>query len=209
MKQHKSSVAQIEREFNNLNLRYVNELGISKADLYNICFKTKYNTKRGFVLATLVTLFCILYQLNSLNSIINYFLGVRCIIPNNYLIWEATRPVADCRYCLNVSTPIILNNVTRNDFKPYAYTSKPIVIKQAFLHWAAIHLFNFTFFANLYNRYEDAFRSVDEECQFLHFKSNFISFRDVFEMDEARIENKPGQLSWYIGWYVLVCSNVQ
>lgn len=43
-------------------------------------------------------------------------LGVRCIVPNNYLVWEATRPESDCQFCSGVSRPLILENITRDKF---------------------------------------------------------------------------------------------
>lgn len=46
----------------------------------------------------------------------NSVLSVRCLLPNNYLVWEATRPLADCGYCANVTKPIILRNVSRRNF---------------------------------------------------------------------------------------------
>lgn len=30
---------------------------------------------------------------------ITFLLGVRCFLPNNYLVWEATRPISDCGFC--------------------------------------------------------------------------------------------------------------
>lgn len=94
----------------------------------------------------------------------------------------------------------MLQNVTREEFAPYAYSSKPIVIKRAFLHWPAMKYFDFKFFKELYESVEDSVKSVDEECQFLHFQSNFISLRDVFAMRRERIERRPGEKSWYVGW---------
>lgn len=49
-------------------------------------------------------------------SAVNSFLGTRCLLPSNYLVWEATRPLADCSYCINVTKPIILRNITRKEF---------------------------------------------------------------------------------------------
>lgn len=47
---------------------------------------------------------------------IAYILGIRCFVPNNYLVWEATRPVSDCSYCRNVRRPLILPNMTQAEF---------------------------------------------------------------------------------------------
>lgn len=32
-------------------------------------------------------------------EVFQFLLGVRCFVPNNYLVWEATRPISDCRFC--------------------------------------------------------------------------------------------------------------
>lgn len=151
-------------------------------------------------LALIVTLCSFIYEYDFINSAIIYIQGVRCVIPNNYFVWEATRPISDCHFCENLTAPIILPNITKLEFKKYAYISKPLVVKKAFLHWPAMKYFDFTFFKKLYESIEDSYKSVDEECQFLHFKSDFISLRDVFAMEEARIKNYPGQKSWYVGW---------
>lgn len=47
---------------------------------------------------------------------LSFVLGMRCFVPNNYLIWEATRPISDCQYCKNIDRPIILPNLTRSEF---------------------------------------------------------------------------------------------
>ncbi|XP_039755398.1 uncharacterized protein LOC120630284 isoform X3 [Pararge aegeria] len=51
------------------------------------------------------------------NLAADYILSARCLIPINHLVWEAARPLADCRYCANVTKPIILQNVTRQGFR--------------------------------------------------------------------------------------------
>lgn len=36
--------------------------------------------------------------------------SIRCLIPNNYLIYEASRPISNCTFCANVKGPKILSN---------------------------------------------------------------------------------------------------
>lgn len=48
---------------------------------------------------------------------VEYLLSARCLLPINHLMWEATRPLADCNYCANVTKPIILQNITRQKFR--------------------------------------------------------------------------------------------
>lgn len=45
------------------------------------------------------------------------FLGIRCIVPNNYIVWEATRPITDCNYCKTIDGPLILSNISRANFQ--------------------------------------------------------------------------------------------
>lgn len=60
----------------------------------------------------------LLFILTVISSyIVNSLLTARCLLPSNYLVWEATRPISDCSYCRNVTKPIILQNITREDFK--------------------------------------------------------------------------------------------
>ena len=52
----------------------------------------------------------------------------------------------------------------------------------------------------MYLKYPDALDAVQDECQFLHFKSNFHTLKDVFKMSEDRAALKSGQQPWYVGW---------
>lgn len=84
--------------------------------------------------------------------------------------------------------------------QPYAYSSAPIIIKNAVSHWPAVTLLNYSYLKDLYLRTPGALESVAEDCQFLHFKSNFMDLRQVFEMSEERAQMQPGEQPWYIGW---------
>ncbi|KAL3285234.1 hypothetical protein HHI36_019346 [Cryptolaemus montrouzieri] len=191
----------LEQKFLELNKIYLKN-GVPLEALEKAINKSnKHST--GFIISIILLLFAVIYEFDIINFVsylLVYGKGVRCIVPNNYFVWEATRQISDCSFCLNVTEPIILNNATKEEFQPYAYSSKPILIKNAFIHWPAMKIFNFEFFRDLYSNNEEAYKSVDDECQFLHFKSDFTSLRDVFNMDENRILNKPGYKSWYVGW---------
>lgn len=86
-------------------------------------------------------------------------------------------------------------------FQPYAYSSAPIIIKNAVSHWPAVALLNYTYLKDLYLKTPGALESVHEDCQFLHFKSNFMTLDQVFAMPEARAQmSSPGEQPWYVGW---------
>ncbi|XP_041986802.1 uncharacterized protein LOC121738661 [Aricia agestis] len=130
---------------------------------------------------------------------IQYALSCRCLLPLNYLVWEVARPLADCSYCANVTKPIILWNVTRHSFKPYAYSSKPIIVKNSVTHWSAIKYFSYYMFKRLYEATSGSYESL-EGCQFLNFKTDLFSLKEVFSMSNARVRNEPGEKPWYVGW---------
>ncbi|KAF5303373.1 hypothetical protein FQR65_LT08286 [Abscondita terminalis] len=205
LKEHNEQILKIRKKLYYLNKKLLKS-GIHLSELRLTASQSLDTQKpsllnRIFIISTLIILtLSIFYQCGIFETILNYFLGIRCIIPNNYFVWEATRPISDCQFCTNVTEPLILLNVTREEFSKYAFSSKPIVIKNALHHWPAVTVFTFDFFKSLYDNIHDAYRSVDEECQFLHFKSNFISLRDVFSMSEDRVKNQPGEASWYVGW---------
>lgn len=133
-------------------------------------------------------------------NIIKSFQGTRCLLPNNYLIWEFTRPITNCDYCRDVEAPLILPNLTKEEFRFYSYSSRPMIIKAAVYDWPARKEFTLEFFRNLYERTEGAYESIEEECQFLHFKSNLANLRQVFAMSESRALHREGEDSWYVGW---------
>ncbi|XP_058792739.1 uncharacterized protein LOC131665117 isoform X1 [Phymastichus coffea] len=124
----------------------------------------------------------------------------RCLLPNNYLVWEFSRPVSDCDFCRGVDSALVLGNLTRDEFREHAYSSKPIVVKGAAGHWLASKVFSLQFFRSLYERIPGAYESVHEDCQFLHFRSDFDNLREVLHMSERRAMNLPGEAPWYVGW---------
>lgn len=69
----------------------------------------------GIVICIGVTALCILIGAINTNVIDNFF-GIRCFVPNNYFVWEATRPISNCRFCEGIRRPLILPNMTQNEF---------------------------------------------------------------------------------------------
>lgn len=47
---------------------------------------------------------------------ISHLINVRCLLANNYMVWESTRPISNCEFCAGVQRPIILPNITREQF---------------------------------------------------------------------------------------------
>lgn len=72
------------------------------------------NSRANLIIVSIISIFVTFI---SLSYVVNTILSARCLIPLNYLMWEAARPLADCDYCVNVTKPIILTNATRESFE--------------------------------------------------------------------------------------------
>lgn len=156
-------------------------------------------SKRILMILFVLLLYGIFNRYLNMNIIKN-FRETRCLLPNNYLVWEFTRSISNCDYCRDVEAPLILPNLTKEEFRSYSYSSRPVIIKNAARDWPARDRYNLEFFRNLYERVEGAYESVEEECQFLRFKSDFANLREVFAMSEARALYREGEDPWYVGW---------
>lgn len=87
-------------------------------EIYVSSYNPEIKKTKKRVIVAIVTVFVFLVISGSwLYSV----LGERCLVPSNYLVWEATRPLADCAYCENVTKPIILRNATRRSFAVRLY----------------------------------------------------------------------------------------
>lgn len=128
-------------------------------------------------------------------------LDKRCAIANNYFVMEVSRPVTNCEICRNVSSVIVLQNPSKETFEKYAYTGQPLLVRGATANWTALNTFTFDFFRNVYANIKDAFQSVEEECQFFPFKTEFTSLKEVFAMPQERVTLRSNFAKpWYIGW---------
>jgi hypothetical protein len=185
---------------NNENVTEEDLLEAYRQDINNVRripnFVNNDHSSSSFIYSILIVI-VLLITTPLLGNVLEYLIGLRCIVPNNYLIWEATRPISDCDFCRGLKKPLILQNLTREEFLPYAYSSQPIIIKNAIKNWPAKKLLNYTFLKDLYLSTPGSFQ---DDCQFLPFKSNFMTLSDVFLMSADRIQLKDGQMPWYVGW---------
>lgn len=125
----------------------------------------------------------------------------RCIIENNYLVMEVTRPITNCKICKDIDSFTVLENVTKAEFSKYAYLGHPLIVRGGCSNWTALDVFSYDFFKQLYTSTEGAYRSVEDECQFFPFRTTFLSLREVFNMSEERAKMaSPNEKTWYIGW---------
>lgn len=125
----------------------------------------------------------------------------RCIVENNAVISEMTRPIIACNFCSTLKSVSIEYAISLQNFSTkYAYTSVPVLIKNATYNWSAMEIFSYQYLKNLYTDIEGALSSVDEECQFFHYNTDFENLTEVFSMSDARANFTEGEKPWYIGW---------
>ena len=122
-----------------------------------------------------------------------------CTIDNSLFVLEAARPIADCKMCEGITEVPKLSGLTVETFvDKFAFSSKPLVVKDATVNWTAMHEFSYEYFRKLYSESETALNVTDEECQFFPYKTEFYSLREVFNISKERAEFKAEP--WYIGW---------
>lgn len=68
------------------------------------------------ILFSIIVLLCLIVGTPIVKYLIDQILGIRCFVPNNYLIWEATRPISNCHFCQGITGPLILPNMTQEEF---------------------------------------------------------------------------------------------
>lgn len=119
----------VRRKLRRLQINAIeNGLTVSLLRDYYITTSNQENkkAKRCFIIGIVTVLVFLVIS----GSWLYTALSERCLVPSNYLVWEATRPLADCCYCENVTKPIVLWNVTRRGFAVrtiYEYSNKLIL----------------------------------------------------------------------------------
>lgn len=72
--------------------------------------------RENIIFSAIGIIFVIVIAVPIVNYIFAFLLGIRCFVPNNYIVWEATRPITNCSYCQYIKGPLILPNMTREEF---------------------------------------------------------------------------------------------
>ena len=127
--------------------------------------------------------------------------GHRCALDTSIFLTEIGRPLVNCDMCRNLQEVPTERNITIEDFRSkYAYSSVPVLIKDATRDWTAMSTFSFDYFKELYQTTEGALQSVEDECQFFPYKTEFDTLADVFNISDKRATFQEGEKPWYIGW---------
>ena len=122
-----------------------------------------------------------------------------CTIDNSLFVLEAARPITDCKMCEGITEVPKLSGLTVETFvNNFAFSSKPLVVKDATVNWTAMHEFSYEYFRKLYSEAKSALNETYEECLFFQYKTEFHSLSEVFNISKERVEFKAEP--WYVGW---------
>lgn len=76
----------------------------------------QHDNYQQYMIVSVIAILCVVIGMPLAKCLIEHTLGIRCFVPNNYLVWEATRPISDCRFCAGITGPRILPNITSEQF---------------------------------------------------------------------------------------------
>lgn len=166
---------------------------------------TGWTFRIGILVAAIAVVFggiALIYDIQNLDDLNNFiFHESPCALSNSGLVMEIARPLMDCELCRNLrEVPIEENISTERFMEKYAYTGVPVLVKNATKTWTAMSNFSYHFFKDIYTNTKGALESVEEECQFFPYKTEFETLADVFNISDARANFSEGEKPWYIGW---------
>ena len=121
-----------------------------------------------------------------------------CLASQLFPVAEFAMPVIDCSFCkgLTHAPEIHFSNITVDQFmEQYAYTSHPVLIKEAALSWPALELFSYDFFRQLYLKRPEAVQEDKESGQFFAYSSGIHNLEEFLNLSSDAATTK-----WYIGW---------
>jgi len=132
----------------------------------------------------------------------------RCILesPNvqEYGVDFCRLPV-DCNMCkdIRVVDQIHVDDITVQEFQDrYAYTNRPLVVRNATLNWPAMELLDYDWLKEQYTSDPAILEYQHEDCWFNRYSTKvFRNLATVFRMPRDIVEMRSDK-TWYVGWAV-------
>ena len=124
-----------------------------------------------------------------------------CILELGDAVVDLARPPVDCSICESVHKVDKVSGISQEKFEEfYAYTGRPVVIKDGIKNWTATKTFSFDFFKSVYHEDSPALLNQETNCQFFPYKTTFGTLAEAFNMSSARAQGQDGTDPWYFGW---------
>jgi len=114
---------------------------------------------------------------------------------------------ADCNSCRDISSvdEIHINDLSIDLFyDKYAYSNRPLVVRNATLHWPAMEVLDYYWLKDAYHSDPSILEYEDESCWFNKYKTTlFRNLASVFRLQEKLVTREGRDLPrWYVGWSV-------
>eukprot|EP00118_Oscarella_pearsei_P005349 m.24540 g.24540 ORF g.24540 m.24540 type:complete len:331 (+) comp28638_c0_seq3:15-1007(+) len=204
-------------QFADILARARNEFGLSDNEIANLPTVERLASSPGRKRRTTVLLFLGIilpvlaiameakYKLIDWPKVVNITLGLelskqQCLLDNFEGISDTMRPYVNCDVCRNITAIEAVYNITQEEFMSrFAYTSRPVLIKNATTGWTAHKTFSFDFFKELYPPESPVLENTERDCQFFPYRTSFENLGQVFNISEERRSGTEGE-PWYIGW---------
>ena len=138
--------------------------------------------------------------------------------PIRGLVGEGANCHSVCQGLREISIP---DNLSKEDFlSQFAYSGRPVLIRDATRDWTAFDHFSFQFFKDVFQSHaeklekwrvgsstddiqatitEEAAQELDD-CQFFPYKTDFRNLAEFFNISDARSRLDPSERSYYVGW---------
>ena len=132
----------------------------------------------------------------------------RCIIEDEALEGygaDFCRLPIDCKVCKDVDVidDVSVDSISLEMFEEkYAFTNRPLVVRNASLNWKAMEVLNYNWLRELYLSDIKLFQNENEDCWFNQYRTKeFTNLRSVFRLLGSTGAMKTNK-AWYVGWSV-------
>jgi len=135
------------------------------------------------------------------------YLG-RCILETPEDSGDFCRVPVDCDICRDVDriNDVHVDDLSVEEFEArYAYSSRPLVVRNASLTWPAMDVLKYQWLKNIYLSDPEILEKEGDECWFNRYKTQFRNLRSVFRMSDSKASMQTRE-PWYVGW--AVCPDV-
>jgi len=128
----------------------------------------------------------------------------KCIIDEGYFAGGFCRAPLPCS-CGDIDKidEVHIDDMTEVLFmEKYAYSNRPVVVRNATLDWKAMEVLDYDWLKSTYLRNPEVLDEDWDNCYFKCYKTKeFKTLADVFHISSERIRDMSAK-PWYVGWSV-------
>ena len=128
-----------------------------------------------------------------------------------------TEPRANCHsICEGMEEIPRMDNISPKDFmEKYAFSGRPLILRNVTNGWRAFDTFSFSFFKQVFQPHAENLAALllldnklADDCPFYRYRTEFKNLAEFFNMSEARSRLDPLEKNYYVGWSTCFPHNV-